>query len=146
MQRCTFLTGWSVLVIWTVAAAGAEEDAVTPLLKTFVSELVEITPGTGKFPKSFKMGSDAGPKSEQPAHHVTLQHKFSIAKYEVPQNLYEAVMGENPSRWKGKRNSVEMMTFMEATEFCTRLTNLLREQKLISDDEVIRLPTEVEWE
>jgi formylglycine-generating enzyme required for sulfatase activity len=79
-------------------------------------------------------------------HEVTLKEDFSMAKYEVPQNLYEAVMGENPSKWKGKRNSVEMMTYDEALQFCEKLTKLLRGQKLIAEDETIRLPTEAEWE
>jgi formylglycine-generating enzyme required for sulfatase activity len=71
---------------------------------------------------------------------------FAIAKYEVPQNLYTAVMGANPSKWTGPRNSVEMMTWTEAREFCTRLTQALREAGLIEKTEEIRLPTEVEWE
>lgn len=124
----------------------ADEAAITPLLKTFVEELVDITPGEGKFSQSFMMGSKAGNESEQPVHKVTLKEKFSMAKYEVPQNLYEAVMGENPSKWKGKRNSVEMMTHGEATTFCLKLTQLLQKQKLIAEDETIRLPTEAEWE
>src|SRR5690606_15828635 len=75
-----------------------------PLLKTFAEELVEITPGEGRFPAEFEMGSTLH-QSEQPVHSVRLQHSFAIARYEVPQNLYEAVMGSNPSRWKGPRNS-----------------------------------------
>ena len=64
------------------------------------------------------MGTENGPASEKPAHQVTFAYRFSIAKYEVPQNLYESVMGINPSKWKGKRNSVEMLTFDKAQEFC----------------------------
>ena len=40
-----------------------------------------------------------------------------MARYEVPQNLWQAVMGENPSRWKGPRNSVEMVGYDDAIEF-----------------------------
>ncbi len=121
----------------------AEEPAA--LLKTFRSEFVEITPGVGKYPKSFRRGSETT-ASETPVAEVTLGSPFAIAKYEVPQNLYEAVTGENPSRWKGPRNSVEMMTFAEAEEFCRDITQGLREAKLIEADQVIRLPTEAEWE
>lgn len=116
------------------------------LLKTFSDEFVAITPGEGDFPKTFVMGSADGPKSEKPAHEVTLSKSFSMAKYEVPQNLYQAVMGKNPSVWGGPRNSVEMMTWREATTFCQRATAAMREAKLIAEDEVIRLPTEAEWE
>ena len=125
-------------------------DEVAPqtlkLLMTFTDEFVAITPGEKDFPASFVMGSEKGPASERPAHKVTIRHKFSIARYEVPQNLYEAVMGENPSRWKGARNSAEMFSFTEAQEFCKKITLALRNAKLLAADEIIRLPTEAEWE
>lgn len=131
------------------ATAFGQNDAITgkdaALLQTFVDEFVTITPGTGKFPRSFEMGS-LHSEQEQPVHRVTLDRSFAIARYEVPQNLYEAVMGNNPSRWKGPRNSAEMMSWRDANEFCTRITRLLRDAKLIAADEVIRLPTEAEWE
>lgn len=116
------------------------------LLETFVSEFVAVTPGKGQFPKSFRMGTEDGPKSEGPAHDVTFAHDFSIAKYEVPQNLWVAVTGSNPSRWKGPRNSVELFTHAEARDFCRRLTDLLHAEKLIPATSEIRLPTEAEWE
>ena len=127
------------------AISGEKEDRLD-LLKTFVSELVEITPGEGKFPARFQMGTPNGPWTEQPAHTVTMSGRFAMAKYEVPQNLYEAVMGKNPSRWKGLRNSAEEFSFEEAKQFCARLTTLLQEAQLIAMDEEIRLPTEAEWE
>jgi formylglycine-generating enzyme required for sulfatase activity len=116
------------------------------LLKTFQSEFVSVTPGEGKFPKSFEMGSKAGPKNEQPLHSVTFDYKFEIAKYEVPQNLWEAVMGSNPSKWKGPRNSVEMLDVDEAIEFCDKATKLMQAAKLIDSKQRIRLPSEAEWE
>src|SRR5436190_23559589 len=91
-------------------------------LKAFRGEFVQITPRDGKL---------------QP---------FSIAKYEVPQNLWQAVMGNNPSRWKGPRNSVEMVSRAEAEEFCQKATKLLQSAALIKSDQIIRLPTEPEWE
>src|SRR5262245_2511331 len=117
-----------------------------PLLKTFREEFIHITPGKGEFPASFMMGSDRGQSSEQPAHRVTIDYSFPIARYEVPQNLWEAVMGGNASRWKGPRNSVEMLSFDEAETFCRTTTALMRSAKLIAADEAIRLPTEAEWE
>jgi formylglycine-generating enzyme required for sulfatase activity len=117
------------------------------LLKTFRSEFVEITPGQGKFPARFTMGrAEGGSAAERPVREVTFKHNFAIAKYEVPQNLWEAVMGENPSRWKGDRNSVEMLNFAEAEAFCAKATELMRSAKLIDAKQVIRLPSEAEWE
>ena len=112
------------------------DAAPTNLLKTFRGEFVVITPGEGKFPPSLEVGGKNTP----------LTTRFSIARYEVPQNLWEAVMGSNPSKWKGKRNSVEMLTYADAQDFCRRATVLLRKEKLIAADEIIRLPTETEWE
>ncbi|MBI1311258.1 SUMF1/EgtB/PvdO family nonheme iron enzyme [bacterium] len=122
------------------------ETPLPELLKTFVAEFVAITPGRETFPASFEMGSSDGPASERPRHRVTLSKPFAVARYEVTQNLYAAVMGSNPSQWKGPRNSAEMMTWSDAVAFCGKLTKLLREAGLIQSDEVIRLPTEAEWE
>lgn len=153
------LTRWLVAVFVVLVGLGSRmsisaepsqpstfETPRAELLKTFVSEFVAITPGTGMFPASFEMGADAGPEAERPAHQVTMKRPFAIARYEVTQNLYAAVMGDNPSRWKGPRNSAEMFTWSEAVSFCEKATILLREADLIGDDEVIRLPSEAEWE
>ena len=120
-----------------VSELSAEQTA---LLKTFREEFIAVTPGEGKFPKSFQMGEG------EKAREVNLGRKFQIAKYEVPQNLWEAVLGSNPSKWKGKRNSVEMLSLAEANAFCKKATELMRAAKLIEPGEEIRLPTEEEWE
>lgn len=134
----------------TISAAEQKDDGEKPdhekLLALFVSEFVPITPGKESFPNSFSMGSSQGPANERPAHNVAFDYAFAIAKYEVPQDLYEAVMGKNPSTWGGPRNAVEMMTFKEAGTFCERITQLLRAAELLDADEVIRLPSEAEWE
>ncbi len=114
------------------------------LLKTFASEFIHITPGKGQFPETFTMGAPQA--NEQPAHEVRMQAEFSIAKYEVPQDLYTAVAGTNPSVWGGPRNSVEMVTWADAKQFCRRATALMRQAGLIAKDEQIRLPSEAEWE
>ena len=116
------------------------------LLKTFAGEFVAITPGKGKFPRTFVMGSKSGNATEKPVRTVTMSGDFSIAKFEVPQNLFTAVTDKNPSRWKGPRNSTESMSWQDAVRFCLQATKLLRAAKLIATDEEIRLPTEAEWE
>ncbi len=132
-----------VLGIAALMAANVDGEQLK-LLKTFQDEFVQITPGQGDFPASFAM-VDPGNADAKP-HRVTVKQPFAMAKYEVPQNLWEAVMGENPSRWKGPRNSVEMLSHAEAVAFCQKATALMREAKLIGDDEEIRLPSEAEWE
>lgn len=119
------------IVLFTSSRTSAQTKALDrlELLKTFHSEFIEVSPGQGKFPK-----------------HPTLKKPFRIARYEVPQNLWLAVMGSNPSRWCGERNSVERLSFDEARSFCARATELMRQAKLIGDREVVRLPYEDEWE
>ncbi len=124
----------------------AEDPETTKLLQTFVDEFVSITPGTGKFPATIEMGNDESNPNERPRHTVTLTHSFDVAKFEVPQNLYEAVIGTNPSRWKGPRNSVELISWDDANQFCGKVTVMLQSHKLIDAAEIIRLPTETEWE
>ncbi|HMH42845.1 MAG TPA: formylglycine-generating enzyme family protein, partial [Pyrinomonadaceae bacterium] len=57
---------------------------------------------------------------------------------EVTQNQYRAVMGTNPSAFKGDDLPVDSVTWDEATEFCRKLSTLTGHQ--------YRLPTEAEWE
>jgi len=126
-------------------SAEPQQDRVDRILKQFTDEFVVIRPGEGAFPAAFTMGSGEA-KEEKPPHTVQIKHPFALAKYEVTQELYEAVVGMNPSRWKGPRNSVEMVSWPEAGEFCKRAAAQLRERKLLAEREVIRLPTEAEWE
>lgn len=131
-----------------LASLGADPTpAQLELLKVFRSEFVPLTPGEGKFPAEFSVGrAQGGSDAERPVAKIKLSQPFAMAKYEVPQNLWEALMGGNPSRWKGKRNSVEMMTYDESVQFCQRATALMRAAKLIEADDEIRLPSEAEWE
>lgn len=122
-------------------AAAAEK-----LLKGFVGELLSIEPGREKFPGGKVALGVTSPKDELAAVQVEFTSAFRISRYEMTQELYELVMGANPSRWKGPRNSVEMMTLADAETFCKKLTGLLRQQKLIEESESVRLPTEAEWE
>jgi formylglycine-generating enzyme required for sulfatase activity len=126
-----------------VSGADAGPDAKEKVLRRFVEEFVTLTPGTGKFPASFRMGEAGGSQAT-----ITFPRgaSFAVARYEVTQELYEAVMGHNPSKWKGPRNSVEMVHWDEANDFCRKATAELRKRKLIGEDEIIRLPTEAEWE
>ena len=138
-----------IAVLFMAMTAADEPDAKrAKILQRFVEELVPITPGKDKFPASYKMGSadNSAPASEKPQIEVTIREPFSMAKYEVTQELYEAVMGKNPSKWKGPRNSVEMVNWDEANEFCRRLTAEFHDRKLLAKDQMIRLPSEAEWE
>jgi formylglycine-generating enzyme required for sulfatase activity len=86
---------------------------------------------------TFEMGEG------QHSHAVTLTKAFHLGLYEVTQEQYEAVMGGNPSFFKGPQNPVEQVSWDEAVEFCSKLSALPAEKK---EGNVYRLPTEAEWE
>lgn len=115
-------------------------------LKRFVQECVRITPGKDPFPRVFVFGTSSEEEFAVPPREVAMSADFRINKFEVTQELYQVVMESNPSRWKGPRNSAESMTFSDALTFCQKLTALLHQSQLIAANEVVRLPTEAEWE
>ncbi len=103
-------------------------------------ELVYVAPG------SFQMGSEGGLSDENPVHAVSISRGFWLGKYEVTQAEYEAVVGTNPSNFKGARNPVEQVSWNEATAFCTKLTTRERASGRLPSGYEYRLPTEAEWE
>jgi formylglycine-generating enzyme required for sulfatase activity len=93
-------------------------------------ELVKVAGG------SFNMGSNEN-DYEKPIHQVNLR-EFLIGKYAVTQAQYQAVMGINPSNFKGAQNPVEKVIWHDAMEFCEKLSQKTGQK--------VRLPTEAEWE
>ncbi|MEF2644124.1 MAG: SUMF1/EgtB/PvdO family nonheme iron enzyme, partial [Paramuribaculum sp.] len=88
---------------------------------------------------SFSMGSDdsdAG-SDEKPVHSVSVS-SFSIGKYEVTQKLWKAVMGSNPSHFKGDNLPVENVSWDDVQTFIRKLNQKTGKH--------YRLPTEAEWE
>jgi len=69
-------------------------------------------------------------------------NSFWIGKYEVTQEQWIAVMGNNPSYFRGDRLPVEMVSWNEVKIFC----NKLNEKLGLSDKSGYRLPTKSEWE
>ena len=92
---------------------------------------------------SFMMGTDPnfeeGYSHESPLHKVTISCSFYLGKYAVTQVQWVAVMGSNPSRFKGRNNPVEMVSWNDTQEFIKRLNAKEGHNRY-------RLPTEAEWE
>ncbi len=68
---------------------------------------------------------------------------FMMGVHEVTQSQYEAVMGSNPSHFKGPDNPVETVSWDDAVAFCRKLSDLPAER---AAGRAYRLPTEAEWE
>ena len=101
--------------------------------------LVPIAGGT------FSMGSMSGGSDEQPVTKVTLS-PFWLAKTEVTQAQWEAVMGSNPSHFKGGQLPVEKVSWDDAMEFCRKLTERERQAGRLPTGTIYTLPTEAQWE
>ena len=88
---------------------------------------------------SFMMGSSDSESLdwEKPVHKVTL-NPFYLSKYEVTQELWRAVMGSNPSHFKGDQLPVEQVSWNDVHDFISKLN--------AQTGKLYRLPTEAEWE
>ena len=99
-------------------------------------EMVYVSGGTFTMGATSEQGSDAYDR-EKPAHSVTLSGYY-IGKYEVTQELWKAVMGSNPSYYKGDNLPVEQVSWNDVQEFLRKLNAMTGKR--------YRLPTEAEWE
>ncbi|WP_254047794.1 formylglycine-generating enzyme family protein [Prevotella sp. P5-92] len=90
---------------------------------------------------SFFMGATKKQRNsdddEKPAHQVTLS-TYYIGETEVTQTLWTAIMGNNPSNFKGDNLPVETISWNDCQKFIDKLNNLT--------GRYFRLPTEAEWE
>ena len=89
----------------------------------------------------FMMGSPAsetGRGSNETQHEVTITKPYYMGKYEVTQEQYEAVMGNNPSSNKGAKLPVTYVSWNDCQEFIKKLN--------AKTNGGYRLPTEAEWE
>jgi formylglycine-generating enzyme required for sulfatase activity len=161
--------GTTTITVTTADGGYTAQCAVT----IFIVAMVRIPAGT------FTMGSpetEANRQTDETQHQVTLTKSFYMGKYQVTQEQYQAVMGNNPSYFTGavagesgtpSKLPVEYVTWYDAVEFCNKSSVLegLQEVYTISGrtpemgDPIIsatvtvdwnkngyRLPTEGEWE
>lgn len=112
-------------------------DNISIPVKNGVSlDMVRVEAGT------FTMGATLEMKDpyddEKPTHQVTLTNDYYIGKYEVTQALWKAVMGKNPSKFKGDDLPVEQVSWNDCQNFVSKLNRIT--------GKTFRLPTEAEWE
>ncbi|GAB6051197.1 hypothetical protein JCM17960_00170 [Magnetospira thiophila] len=87
---------------------------------------------------SFQMGSNGGDGDEKPVHRVNIGYQFAVGKYEVTQAEWQAVMGSNPSYFKGSNRPVEKVSWEDAQTFIEKLNRKTGQR--------YRLLSESEWE
>lgn len=99
-------------------------------------DMIKVQAGT------FTMGATSEMKdpwhNEKPTHQVTLTNDYYIGKTEVTQAMWKAVMGNNPSFFKGDNLPVESVSWNDCQKFISKLNSMTGQN--------FRLPTEAEWE
>ena len=147
---------WASDTALTEQAEEEPDNTDMPISETEVKEVedgfVLISGGT------FRMGS---PETENWRIDDETQHEVSVSDfrmspYEVTQQEYEALMGVNPSSFKGEKLPVENVSWLDAVRFCNAksIEAGLTPAYAIEGDTVTwdrsangyRLPTEAEWE
>ena len=113
---------------------------IEPLFKEILPWMISVEPGSVQLQNQT----------------VELTKPFLIGKYPVTQKLWESVMGNNPSRFKGAYRPVEQVSWNDCVQFCNEMSEQeeLEKAYTVFGDEVLwneesdgyRLPTEAEWE
>lgn len=99
-------------------------------------KMVPVEGGTFTMGATSEQGS-AADSDESPTHSVTLS-SYYIGQTEVTQELWQAVMGSNPSNSKGSKKPVEEVSWNDCQTFITKLNSLTGKK--------FSLPTEAQWE
>ena len=108
----------------------------TETAKNLKLEMVAVQGGTFTMGCTNEQGRGCY-DDERPSHQVTVSN-FYIGKFEITQAQWKAVMGSNPSSFKGDNLPVEEVSWNDVQEFIRKLNALTGKQ--------YRLPTEAEWE
>ncbi|MBS4027610.1 MAG: SUMF1/EgtB/PvdO family nonheme iron enzyme, partial [Ignavibacteriales bacterium] len=120
-----------VITNWHCSTQKLKETEIHNSERRVIEDMIFVEGGT------FEMGSKDGESDEKPVHNVELDD-FYISKYEVTQNEWQEVMGNNPSLFLGDYLPVEKVSWNDIQEFLQILNAKIGGN--------YRLPTEAEWE
>ena len=119
-----------ITAILLVGILSAQNKKDTKNTKNDFTQMVFVKGGT------FQMGGN-GSDEEKPIHTVTVGD-FYIGKYEVTQKEWKAIIGNNPSGFKGVSRPVENVSWNDVQDFIKKVN--------VKTGIKYRLPTEAEWE
>jgi formylglycine-generating enzyme required for sulfatase activity len=124
------------IVLKNRSKANRDRSITLDLGKNVTMNLVLIP--AGKFVMGSPSNENKRDNDEGPQREVSISRPFYMGVYEVTQDQYEAVMGNNPSKYEGATNPVERVSWKNAMEFCKNLSQ--------KTGKIITLPTEAQWE
>ena len=123
MSRTAFLTFLAVVIVTagcgksSSSRPAVEPDESLPVLQPKSGgEMVLLPAG------SFTMGDSTGRPDETP--HTVSVSSFYVDKNPVTQELYETILGVNPSKRKAPKNPVERTQWTDAVRFCNKCSEL----------------------
>ena len=125
----------------TVNATLSKYGPLTFTVNGVTFKMLPVEGGTFTMGATSEQGSDAI-DSEKPTHSVTLS-SYYMGETEVTQALWQAVMGSNPSNFKGNNLPVETVSWNDCQTFINKLNQLLAGQL---GGKRFALPTEAQWE
>lgn len=145
MKRTLLILALFVLLPFTTLHS--QQTTLTFVVGDCKFEMVYIESGTfvmgnggylsNQYGSTTGFNADTSFIDELPAHTIQL-YDYYLGRYEVTQQLWTAVMGYNPSNFKGENLPVEQVSYFEVQEFIKKLNDITGMN--------FRLPTEAEWE
>ena len=122
---------------WAFWAQQRQWEEITLDLGNNVTMRLVLIPA-GKFTMGSPDNEADRTADEGPQHEVTISKPFYMGVFEVTQEQYQQVMGTDPSYFKGATNPVETVSWLDAAEFCKKLSEKTGRR--------VTLPTEAQWE
>lgn len=139
----------SLLSALLLFSCGSASDTLTVTVSNVPFKMVHVKAGTftmgctpeqAAFPRGdWEVEDDYDRAAYERVHQVTLTSDYYIGETEVTQELYRAVMGNNPSGFpNGANYPVETVSYNDAMAFCQKLSEIT--------GRTFTLPTEAQWE
>ena len=138
LRRIMVLVCIAGVVLGIVAYLNYRQNSPKTIVVNGVEfKMIKVEGGTFRMGATSEQGRYVA-YDEKPVHYVTLSD-YHIGETEVTQELWQAVMGSNPSYFKGdNQRPVENVSWDDCQEFIKKLNRLTGKK--------FRLPTEAEWE